>query len=94
MRSGFGAGSLLVAGLGLVELSLLVAGAGVLLSDDAGAGACVDDVSGAAAGLGVIVLFWSCVCGVVAVLGSVELCAEARPMAPTMVDAAIAEVSS
>ena len=57
LRSGFGAGSVLVAAGGVVvELSLLAAGAGVLLSDDVGAGACVD-VSGAAAGLGVIVLF-------------------------------------
>jgi hypothetical protein len=55
LRSGFGAGSVLVEGAGVLELSLLAAGAGVLelslfaagagvLLSDEGAGVCVDGI--------------------------------------------------
>jgi hypothetical protein len=73
LRSGFGAGSVLVAGAGVLELSLFAAaGAGVLVSD-AGAGDCIDEEF-CAGWLGVLIsLLWDCACGVV--VASVELCA-------------------
>jgi hypothetical protein len=68
LRSAFGAGSVLVEGAGVLELSLLAAGAGVLLSDE-GAGVC-------AGWLGWVLISFvcdcDCDCGVVV---SLELCA-------------------
>jgi hypothetical protein len=74
LRSGFGAGSLLVEGAGVLELSLLAAGAGVLVSDE-GAGVCVDGVLLCAGWLCCVLmsLVCDCDCGVVVV--SFELCA-------------------
>jgi hypothetical protein len=66
LRSGFGAGSVLVEGAGVLELSLFAAGAGVLVSDE-GAGVC-------AGWLGWVLMSFvcDCDCGVVV---SLELCA-------------------
>jgi hypothetical protein len=90
LRSAFGAGSVLVDGAGVLELSLFAAGAGVLVSDE-GAGVCVDGVVLCAGWFCWVLMSFvcDCVCGVVV---SVELCAYARPMVPAIVDAAIAVV--